>query len=95
LVHNLEHGQIVFWYDPEAPQAVVDALEAVVDEQPDALIAVPWPEIESPYTFTMTAWTRSQSCRQVSQDVVNEFRAEFQGKGPENVGVSTFRPDDE
>jgi hypothetical protein len=94
LVHNLEHGQIVFWYDPEAPQTTIDAIEAVVDEQPEALLAVPWPDIESPYQFAMTAWTRSQHCRQVSEDVVNAFRAEFQGKGPEPVGVPTFEPED-
>lgn len=94
LVHNLEHGQIVFWYDPEAPQGVIDALEAVVDEQPEALIAVPWDDIESPSTFAMTAWTRSQHCRQVSPEVVDAFRAEFQGKGPEPVGVPTFEPEE-
>ncbi len=94
LVHNLEHGQIVFWYDPEAPPATIDAIEAIVDEQPEALIAVPWAEIESPHTFAMTAWTRSQLCRQVSTDVVNAFREEFQGKGPEPVGVPTFEGED-
>jgi hypothetical protein len=94
LVHNLEHGQIVFWYDPDAPQATIDALEAVVDEDPQSLIAVPWADVESPFTFTMTAWARSQSCRQVSTEVVNAFRAEFQGKGPEQVGVKTYEPED-
>lgn len=94
LVHNLEHGQIVFWYDPEAPQGVIDAIEAVVDEQPDALLAVPWAELDSPHTFAMTAWTRSQQCRQVSTEVVDAFRAEFQGKGPEPVGVPTFEPEE-
>ena len=94
LVHNLEHGQIVFWYDPEAPQATIDSIEAIVDEQPDALIAVPWGDIEAPHTFAMTAWTRSQACRQVSQEVVDAFREEFQGKGPEPVGVPTFEAED-
>ncbi len=95
LVHNLEHGQIVFWYDPEAPQATIDAIEAIVGEQPEALIAAPWPDIESPHTFAMTAWTRSQHCRQVSEEVVDAFRAEFQGKGPEPVGIPTFELEDE
>lgn len=93
LVHNLEHGQVVFWYHPDAPQAVKDALEAVVDEQPEALIAVPWGDVESPKTFVMTAWAHSQACQQVSTEVVNAFREEFQGKGPEPVGIPTYEPE--
>jgi hypothetical protein len=90
LVHNMEHGQIIFWYDPEAPQDTIDALEAVVDQEFESSIAVPWDEVESPYTFSMTAWGASQHCREVSQTVVDSFREEFQGKGPENVGIRTF-----
>ena len=91
LVHNMEHGQIIFWYDPEAPPDVIDALEAVVDQEFDASIAVPWEEIESPYNFAMTAWGASQHCRDVSQGVVNAFREEYQGRGPEVIpGIDTF-----
>lgn len=91
VVHNMEHGQIIFWYDPEAPQETIDAIEAVVDQEFDASLAVPWDDIESPYTFAMTAWGASQHCREVSQTVVDAFREEFQGKGPEVIpGIDTF-----
>ncbi|HYP22578.1 MAG TPA: DUF3105 domain-containing protein [Actinomycetota bacterium] len=90
LVHNMEHGQIIFWYDPEAPADVLDALEEVVDQEFEASIAVPWDELESPHNFAMTAWGASQQCRDVSQSVVNAVREEYQGRGPENVGIKPF-----
>ncbi len=95
LVHNMEHGQIIFWYDPDAPQDVIDGLEAVVDQEFEASIAVPWDEIESPHNFVMTAWGASQGCRDVSQKVVDNFREEYQGRGPEPVGIPTFEAPDE
>ncbi|HEX2058449.1 MAG TPA: DUF3105 domain-containing protein [Actinomycetota bacterium] len=93
LVHNLEHGQVVFWYDPDAPEAVLDDLEAIVDQEFEASIAAPWPEPEAPYTFAMSAWTATQKCREVSQAVVDEFRETYQGRGPEPVGIPTFEGD--
>ncbi len=90
VVHNMEHGQIIFWYDPDAPEKTIDLIEAVVEQEPVATIAVPWEQLESPYTFAMTAWGASQHCRNVSQEVVDAFRERFQGRGPENVGIEPF-----
>lgn len=84
LVHNLEHSQIVIWYDPGAPQTTIDQIEALVDQEREATVAAPYPEIEEG-TFVLTAWTRSQSCERVSQDIVNDFRRQFQGMGPERI----------
>ncbi|MDQ3916499.1 MAG: DUF3105 domain-containing protein [Actinomycetota bacterium] len=91
VVHNMEHGQIVFWYDPDAPEETLDLIEAVVEQEPAATLAVPWEELESPYTFAMTAWGASQHCREVSQEVVDEFRERYQGRGPEQIpGIEPF-----
>lgn len=92
VIHNLEHGMIVIWYRPDAPQKTIDAVEAAVDEQPAATVAVPWDQLDEGTDVAITAWGKLQSCAQVSKDVVDEFRAEFQGKGPENVGIPTFDP---
>ena len=94
LVHNMEHGQIIFWYDPSAPDATIDEIEDIVDQQFDESIAVPWEPLEGPYSFAMTAWGASQHCRQVSQAVVDNFREEYQGKGPEAIpGIDMFEAD--
>jgi hypothetical protein len=98
LVHNLEHGQIVIWYAPDAPDAVMEDIEALVREQPVATVASPY-EGELEGNFALTAWLSAeeadgggpdgagvmQTCEQVSQDVVDEFRRDFQGKSPELV----------
>lgn len=94
LVHNLEHGQIVIWYRPDAPESALDELEQILDrgevEGSGAVIAAPYEGLESRYTYAMSAWGASQSCARVSEAAINRFRARFQGKGPEQVGIPTF-----
>jgi hypothetical protein len=97
LVHNLEHGQIVIWYAPDAPDAVKEDIEQIVRDQPLATTASPY-EGELDGNFALTAWFHAeeaggfpegagvmQTCEQVSEAVVDEFRRNFQGKSPEPV----------
>ena len=91
LVHNLEHGQIVFWYRPDAPESVKDDIERLTEQEPIATLAVPYENVPDGFAFSMSAWGASQSCERVSQAVVDEFRERFQGRGPERVeGIPTF-----
>lgn len=92
LVHNLEHGQVVFWYDPNASPETLENLRQIVSTDRLALVAAPYPQVPSGHDFVMTGWTASQACAEVSQEVVNNFRRRFQGRGPENVGIPVFRP---
>jgi uncharacterized protein DUF3105 len=96
LVHNLEHGQIVIWYAPDAPDEVKEDVEALVRDQPIATVASPF-EGDLEGNFALTAWLSAeeagdggrdgagvmQTCEQVSEDVVDEFRRNFQGRSPE------------
>jgi uncharacterized protein DUF3105 len=97
LVHNLEHGQIVIWYAPDAPAGVKEDIEQIVRDQPNATTASPY-EGKLDGNFALTAWPATdeddedhsgtgvlQTCDQVSQDVVDEFRRNFQGKSREPV----------
>lgn len=97
VVHNLEHGQIVFWYSPDATDALKSDLEAIVDKEPSASVAVPY-EGATEYNFYMTAWNKAPNapeddfgtgyvlgCDAVSQEVVDDFRTEHQGKSPEPI----------
>ncbi len=98
LVHNLEHGQIVMWYRPDAPEETIAAIEALIDRQPPAqgasLLAAPYDGVPDSDSFVLTAWGASQSCDRVSQEVVDEFRARYQGLGPERIpGIPPFRPE--
>lgn len=90
VVHNLEHGQLVFWYRDGLGQEDLDEIEKITRQEPLATVGLPSPSLESPYNLVMTAWGAMQSCEKVSQAVIDDFRKEFQGRGPENVGVPAF-----
>jgi hypothetical protein len=92
LVHNLEHGQIVIWYRPDAPAEIRDQIEALTEQEPIATVAAPYENLPGPYNLALTAWGARQMCGGVSQEVVDDFRARFQGRGPEDVGVPVFTP---
>jgi hypothetical protein len=98
VVHNLEHGQIVIWYDPNAPQELIDSLEKLADNANDPanagggaapILAVPYDDMPAGKTYVMTAWQNSQACEAYSLEAINAFRTKFQGRGPEQV-TATF-----
>lgn len=92
FVHNLEHGQIVIWYRPDAPSSVIDGIETYIDntKTPIGVLGVPYPTLDDSTSLVLTAWGAHQSCADVSSEVINEFRSRFQGRGPEQVGIPTF-----
>lgn len=83
VVHNLEHSQIVIWYRSDVSEGTLDQIEEIVSQEPQATVAVPYDDIEGSASFVLTAWGASQPCARVSQEVIDDFRREFQGKGPE------------
>lgn len=83
LVHNLEHGQIVIWYQTDAPETTKDKIEQYVGNDP-ALIAVPY-DFSGPGDYALSAWKVSQSCEIPSQTVMDDFRVAHQGHGREAV----------
>lgn len=59
LVHNMEHGGVVVWYN-SADQSARDELEAIVtDKLPDVALVVlaPYPDMEEE-TVALTSWSR-------------------------------------
>jgi hypothetical protein len=66
VVHNLEHGYVAFWWDPDAPQETIDAVTQFVDDNLDEypkLVAAPYnADLPAEQAVTMVAWTFRQSC---------------------------------
>ncbi len=59
LVHNMEHGGVVLWYNTTA-QEIIDELEdLIVDRLNDGqiLVMAPYPDMEEE-TIALTAWSR-------------------------------------
>ena len=85
LVHNLEHGQIVIWYRPNAPDLgfIEQQVEQLVAQEPAATVGAPYLDIADGYNIVITSWTQSRACEFASQEVVDDFRSRFQGVAPE------------
>jgi hypothetical protein len=91
LVHNLEHGQIVVWYSPDAATATVDAIRSTVEAAGLPLLAAPYEELPPGSDVAFSAWGASQTCADFSNDVLNGFRTTYQAQGPEPGFVPPFR----
>ncbi|MGH2427343.1 MAG: DUF3105 domain-containing protein [Candidatus Limnocylindria bacterium] len=94
LVHNLEHGGIVIWYQPDAVDADgVAELENLVRSQVSQgvggrfkFIVSPWegPELEQP--IAVTAWTFLLFLDDVDLDAIRGFADAHYGLAPEPNG---------
>lgn len=88
LVHNLEHGYIVVWYDDQASDGEINLLRQISKNVGDAGQSYGRKFIVAPYTrgnfaegnnVGITAWGASQLCEKVSGEVIKEFVADFRG----------------
>jgi hypothetical protein len=61
LVHSLEHGYVIFWYNCQAPNTDCSSLKQTIQKVMDEtggtkLIAFPWSDMNIP--LAMTSWGR-------------------------------------
>jgi len=93
LVHALEHGAVVFWYNcPEGCADEVAQAQAMIDSLPlDPLCAgtgtprrailVPFPDLDARWAASAWGYLDKASC--FDEAVLRSFYAEHYGKGPE------------
>lgn len=83
VVHNLEHGYVGFWWDPDADQETIDAVKSFVEENRDEfpkLIAAPYnTDLPDEQAVTTVAWTFRQECEQFDPDVALTFMDQHYG----------------
>lgn len=95
LIHNLEHGGIVIWYDPgRVDEAGIDELARYVNAQVASgaggrfkFILSPWggeQPLESP--IAVTAWRYLLPMDEVDTPVIESFAREHYGRAPEPGG---------
>lgn len=60
MVHNLEHGHVGLWYAPDAPEAVVTALNEVVNDDPTWRFSIQQEGMPTPIAFS--AWGTLMRC---------------------------------
>ena len=87
LVHNLEHGYIIFWYncaklDPSACTDLKLKLKSAVDEfNKVKVIAYPWDSIDVP--VVMTSWGRVQKMQSFDLAQARAFYSANLNRSPE------------
>lgn len=84
LVHSLEHGNIVVYYD-EADAQTKQTLESWATEFPgawDGLVVVPMAGIKK--SIVLTAWTKQLTLPKFDPDAAASFIDLYRGRGPEN-----------
>jgi hypothetical protein len=87
LVHNLEHGYIIFWYncsllsDTEC-STLKSQIKAVMDEKNNfKLIAYPWQKTDVP--LVLTSWGRILPMESFDRDAALDFYRRNINKAPE------------
>ncbi len=77
LVHNLEHGYRVIYYDEAVPEDQVDVLEAVAGKIGNKIIVAPWDGSRGPLPdgghVALSAWGANQVCAAVSGEAIGQF----------------------
>lgn len=87
LVHNLEHGYIIFWYncvklDETACRDLKTKIKSVMDEFNNVkVIAYPWDSIDVP--VVMTSWGRLQKMENFDTEEARAFYQTNLNKSPE------------
>lgn len=76
--HNMEHGYVIVWWDPELPADEVEAIQSWASEQIDAgyeeIVAAPYNEpLPDGGSFAMTAWGHRQLCDQFDPQIAEAF----------------------
>jgi hypothetical protein len=85
LVHSLEHGDIVIYYQPTLPEAQLDELRelAAITFQGSGVLAVPNADIAEP--VVATAWTKMMKLSSFDRTALEQFMYDYLYEGPEKL----------
>ncbi|MCL4561689.1 MAG: DUF3105 domain-containing protein [Chloroflexi bacterium] len=86
LVHSLEHGYVIFWYNCQAPNTdcstLKQTIQKVMDETGNTkLIAFPWSDMNIP--LAMTSWGRILKFSNPDPVIMKQFVERNRYKAPE------------
>lgn len=87
LVHNLEHGYVIFWYncdllDESGCTNLKEQIKTTMDDLGGAkLIAYPWPSLDVP--LVMTSWGRLQRFETFDSEQAKAFYRANLNRAPE------------
>lgn len=85
LVHSLEHGQVVIYYDPaKLPQQDLEQIKELARPHTDPFEGVVvTPRSDAKHPLILTAWEHTLRLEAYDQAKVEQFVDAFRGRGPE------------
>lgn len=88
LVHSLEHGYVVIYYDPAAltpeAEASLRAFARNHDGRFRSVVVAPNPNDDPESAYVLTAWRVMLRMDEYDPETVRAFIAEYLGRGPEH-----------
>ena len=82
VVHNMEHGSVVIWYQPGDPDLAGDVNQLVRDLGQTCVVAGSFAQMS--FEVAATAWGRVLPLAQFDREALAEFIREYRGeRGPE------------
>ena len=91
LIHNLEHGGIVIWYQPrkldaQQIQALTDFVTTKVSSEQYKFILSPWGGQDFGHPIAVTAWRWLLYLDTGNLDAIRDFANAHYGQAPEPLG---------
>ncbi|GCF13908.1 hypothetical protein Harman_18430 [Haloarcula mannanilytica] len=88
LVHTLEHGAVIIYYDPDtiSPEARESLREfaSVHTGTWQSVVVAPNPNDDPRAPYVVTAWQHELTMDSYDAETVHAFLSEYLGRGPEN-----------
>jgi hypothetical protein len=87
LVHNLEHGDIIIYYKPDADATVMDQIKTLIHYKRagSGVLGVPNPDIPSDKQLVVNAWTKTMELTSFNEEQIGTFIYKYINKGPEVI----------
>ena len=87
LVHSMEHGRVILWFQPNVSAQLKGQLKTLFDEDDYHVILTPNTR-KMPAQVAASSWTRSITCPEVTNatwDALRLFRDRYRDQAPEQV----------
>ncbi len=93
LVHNLEHGDIVIYYRPDASSTLKDAVDYLshFKKAGAGVLAVPSTDIPDGKEVVLTAWTKTMELVTYDEQRAGAFIYQHINQGPEKIPANIRR----
>lgn len=99
LVHNLEHGGVVTYYDDAVPAETVAAMRSWWSDSPNGVVVSPYAKLDDG-EIVLAAWTGTgvretahlARCTEFDEAAFSTFRGELRAKGPEPFPLDALSP---